>query len=95
MKQVYIQLETCVYHFLTAFFVVQGVPIRLEVGPRDMKSCQFVAVRRDTGEKLTVAENEAETKLQAILEDIHVNLFTKLVPLNCLCLSSSNPTHKV
>ncbi|XP_023488492.2 bifunctional glutamate/proline--tRNA ligase isoform X1 [Equus caballus] len=56
---------------------LKGVPIRLEVGPRDMKSCQFVAVRRDTGEKLTVAENEAETKLQAILEDIHVNLFTK------------------
>nr|XP_036870215.1 LOW QUALITY PROTEIN: bifunctional glutamate/proline--tRNA ligase [Manis javanica] len=62
---------------LTAFFVFQGVPVRLEVGPRDMKSSQFVAVRRDTGEKLTVAENEAETKLQAILEDIHVNLFTR------------------
>ncbi|XP_036787958.2 bifunctional glutamate/proline--tRNA ligase isoform X5 [Manis pentadactyla] len=55
----------------------EGVPVRLEVGPRDMKSYQFVAVRRDTGEKLTVAENEAETKLQAILEDIHVNLFTR------------------
>ncbi|XP_054432576.1 bifunctional glutamate/proline--tRNA ligase isoform X2 [Pteronotus mesoamericanus] len=56
---------------------LKGVPIRLEVGPRDMKSSQFVAVRRDTGEKLTIAENEAETKLQAILEDIHVNLFRK------------------
>ncbi|XP_036787948.2 bifunctional glutamate/proline--tRNA ligase isoform X4 [Manis pentadactyla] len=56
---------------------LKGVPVRLEVGPRDMKSYQFVAVRRDTGEKLTVAENEAETKLQAILEDIHVNLFTR------------------
>lgn len=44
-----------------------------------MKSCQFVAVRRDTGEKLTFADNEAETKLKAILEDIHVNLFTRLV----------------
>ncbi|XP_045443070.1 bifunctional glutamate/proline--tRNA ligase isoform X1 [Pipistrellus kuhlii] len=56
---------------------LKGVPIRLEVGPRDMKSCQFVAVRRDTGEKLMVAENEAETKLQALLEDIHANLFRK------------------
>ncbi|XP_016020562.2 bifunctional glutamate/proline--tRNA ligase isoform X2 [Rousettus aegyptiacus] len=56
---------------------LKGVPIRLEVGPRDMKSGQFVAVRRDTGEKLTIAESEAETKLQAILEDIHVNLFTR------------------
>ncbi|KAM4861247.1 bifunctional glutamate/proline--tRNA ligase [Thomomys bottae] len=56
---------------------LKGVPIRLEVGPRDMKNCQFVAVRRDTGEKLTIAENEAETKLQAILEDIQVNLFRR------------------
>ncbi|XP_073904393.1 bifunctional glutamate/proline--tRNA ligase isoform X3 [Castor canadensis] len=56
---------------------LKGVPIRLEVGPRDMKSCQFVAVRRDTGEKLTIAENEAEATLQATLEDIQVNLFTR------------------
>ncbi|KAM7050064.1 bifunctional glutamate/proline--tRNA ligase isoform 2-T2 [Molossus nigricans] len=56
---------------------LKGVPIRLEVGPRDMKSSQFVAVRRDTGEKLTVAEHEAETKLRALLEDIHANLFSK------------------
>ncbi|KAM6217399.1 bifunctional glutamate/proline--tRNA ligase [Rhynchocyon petersi] len=56
---------------------LKGVPIRLEVGPRDMKSCQFVAVRRDTGEKLTVSEKEAEIKLQAILEDIHVKLYTR------------------
>lgn len=45
-----------------------------------MKNCQFVAVRRDTGEKLTIAENEAETKLRAVLEDIHINLFTRSVP---------------
>lgn len=42
-----------------------------------MKNCQFVAVRRDTGEKLTIAENEAETKLQTILEDIQANLFAR------------------
>ncbi|XP_068922106.1 bifunctional glutamate/proline--tRNA ligase isoform X1 [Petaurus breviceps papuanus] len=56
---------------------LKGVPIRLEVGPRDMKNCQFVAVRRDTGEKLTIAEKEAETKLRDILEDIQVNLFKR------------------
>ncbi|XP_005409334.1 PREDICTED: bifunctional glutamate/proline--tRNA ligase [Chinchilla lanigera] len=56
---------------------LKGVPIRLEVGPRDMKSCQFVAVRRDTGEKLTVAESEAEAKLEAMLEEIHANLFQR------------------
>uniref|UniRef100_H0V178 Glutamyl-prolyl-tRNA synthetase 1 n=1 Tax=Cavia porcellus TaxID=10141 RepID=H0V178_CAVPO len=56
---------------------LKGVPIRLEVGPRDMKSCQFVAVRRDTGEKLTVAESEAEPRLQAMLEEIQAHLFQR------------------
>uniref|UniRef100_A0A6I8NUM6 Bifunctional glutamate/proline--tRNA ligase n=1 Tax=Ornithorhynchus anatinus TaxID=9258 RepID=A0A6I8NUM6_ORNAN len=56
---------------------LKGVPIRLEVGPRDMKNSQFVAVRRDTGDKITIVENEAETKLKTILEEIHVNLFNR------------------
>ncbi|XP_067421040.1 bifunctional glutamate/proline--tRNA ligase isoform X2 [Emydura macquarii macquarii] len=56
---------------------LKGVPIRLEVGPRDLKSCQFVAVRRDTGEKLTFAEHEAEDKLRHILEEIHANLYNR------------------
>ncbi|KAJ6666893.1 hypothetical protein lerEdw1_018895 [Lerista edwardsae] len=56
---------------------LKGVPIRLEVGPRDMKNRQFVAVRRDTGEKHTFAENEAENHLRRILEEIHVNLYNR------------------
>ncbi|KAM9156422.1 bifunctional glutamate/proline--tRNA ligase [Pangshura tecta] len=56
---------------------LKGVPIRLEVGPRDMKNGQFVAVRRDTGQKLTFAEHEAEDKLRHILEEIHANLYNK------------------
>lgn len=57
--------------------VFQGVPIRLEVGPRDLKSRQFVAVRRDTGEKLTIADAEAEPRLKVLLEDIHASLFRR------------------
>ncbi|XP_075719463.1 bifunctional glutamate/proline--tRNA ligase isoform X2 [Rhinoderma darwinii] len=56
---------------------LKGVPIRLEVGPRDMKSQQFVAVRRDTGEKLTVPEDQAETKLKDLLEEIQKNLYSR------------------
>ncbi|XP_039385569.1 bifunctional glutamate/proline--tRNA ligase isoform X2 [Mauremys reevesii] len=56
---------------------LKGVPIRLEVGPRDMKNGQFVAVRRDTGQKLAFAEHEAEDKLRHILEAIHANLYNK------------------
>ncbi|XP_058656691.1 bifunctional glutamate/proline--tRNA ligase isoform X4 [Ammospiza caudacuta] len=56
---------------------LKGVPVRVEVGPRDMKSQQFVAVRRDTGQKLTLSEHEAEEKLKQILEEIHVNLYSR------------------
>ncbi|XP_054136278.1 bifunctional glutamate/proline--tRNA ligase isoform X5 [Melozone crissalis] len=56
---------------------LKGVPVRVEVGPRDMKSQQFVAVRRDTGQKLTLSEHEAEEKLKQILEEIHANLYSR------------------
>ncbi|XP_021248652.1 bifunctional glutamate/proline--tRNA ligase isoform X3 [Numida meleagris] len=56
---------------------LKGVPVRVEVGPRDMKSQQFVAVRRDTGQKLTFSEHEAEDKLKQILEEIHANLYKR------------------
>uniref|UniRef100_A0A670I0K0 Prolyl-tRNA synthetase n=1 Tax=Podarcis muralis TaxID=64176 RepID=A0A670I0K0_PODMU len=56
---------------------LKGVPIRLEVGPRDMKNHQFVAVRRDTGEKLTFAENEAVDQLRRVLDKIQTNLFDR------------------
>ncbi|KFW12073.1 Bifunctional glutamate/proline--tRNA ligase, partial [Eurypyga helias] len=56
---------------------LKGVPVRVEVGPRDMKSQQFVAVRRDTGQKLTFAEHEAEDRLKQVLEEIHANLYNR------------------
>ncbi|XP_018117064.1 uncharacterized protein LOC100158287 isoform X5 [Xenopus laevis] len=56
---------------------LKGVPIRLEVGPRDMKNKQFVAVRRDNGEKQTIPEGQAETRLKEILEEIHTNLYNR------------------
>ncbi|KAL8185428.1 UNVERIFIED_CONTAM: hypothetical protein K2H54_051521, partial [Gekko kuhli] len=56
---------------------LKGVPVRLEVGPRDMKNGQFVAVRRDTAEKLIFAENEAVDQLRRILEEIHNNLYNR------------------
>ncbi|XP_074719838.1 bifunctional glutamate/proline--tRNA ligase isoform X3 [Strix uralensis] len=56
---------------------LKGVPVRVEVGPRDMKSQQFVAVRRDTGQKLTFSEHEAEDRLKQILEEIHTNLYNR------------------
>uniref|UniRef100_A0AAQ5XWF2 Bifunctional glutamate/proline--tRNA ligase n=1 Tax=Amphiprion ocellaris TaxID=80972 RepID=A0AAQ5XWF2_AMPOC len=56
---------------------LKGVPIRLEVGPKDMQQRQCVAVRRDSGAKVTIPEDEVEKKLTAMLEDIQNSLFKK------------------
>lgn len=49
----------------------------MEVGPKDMQQRQCVAVRRDTGEKVTVPEAEVEKKMLAMLEEIQTHLFKK------------------
>ncbi|XP_029951809.1 bifunctional glutamate/proline--tRNA ligase isoform X2 [Salarias fasciatus] len=56
---------------------LKGVPIRVEVGPKDMQQRQCVAVRRDSGEKLTIPEAELEKRLSAMLEDIQTSLYKK------------------
>ncbi|XP_069029580.1 bifunctional glutamate/proline--tRNA ligase isoform X1 [Embiotoca jacksoni] len=56
---------------------LKGVPIRLEVGPKDMQQRQCVAVRRDSGAKVTIPEAEVEKKLVTMLEDIQNSLFKK------------------
>ncbi|GAH19748.1 unnamed protein product, partial [marine sediment metagenome] len=54
---------------------LQGIPLRIEAGPRDMSNKQAVLVRRDTGEKLTVPVQEVEAKIKELLEDIQNRLF--------------------
>ena len=56
---------------------MKGVPIRIELGPKDLKSQQFVAVRRDTGEKLTIKRAEAEKDIPQLLIKIHNNMLAK------------------
>ncbi|WP_175615498.1 proline--tRNA ligase [Piscibacillus halophilus] len=54
-----------------------GVPLRLEVGPRDIEKEQVVLVRRDTGDKFTVSLEELETKIEETLSQIQANLYKK------------------
>jgi prolyl-tRNA synthetase len=56
---------------------LKGVPVRLEIGPRDISSGQVVAVRRDTGEKIPIAFEELEGRLSGLLEDIQLGIFKK------------------
>ncbi len=56
---------------------LKGVPVRIEVGPRDIEKKQVVMVRRDTGEKLFVPIAEVNPTLKSLLKDIQKNLLDK------------------
>ncbi len=49
---------------------LKGVPLRLEIGPRDMERGQVVLVRRDTREKLSVKREEYIDKISELLQSI-------------------------
>ncbi|NOZ74054.1 MAG: proline--tRNA ligase [FCB group bacterium] len=54
---------------------MKGVPLRLEVGPRDVNREQAVVVRRDTGEKLVLSMNSLMEEIPRLLDDIQTGLF--------------------
>jgi prolyl-tRNA synthetase, family I len=58
-------------------YEMKGVPIRLEVGPKDIENNQVVLARRDTGEKIIVSMDELETKIEELLNAIQANLLVK------------------
>ena len=53
---------------------MKGVPIRLELGPRDMESGQVVLVRRDTREKSFVKGKELKKKIKETAKSMRTNL---------------------
>ncbi len=60
---------------------LQGVPLRVEIGPRDVENNQLVLARRDTREKIPVALNEMVPKIEALLEDIQQSLFNRALQM--------------
>ena len=58
-------------------YEMKGVPIRLEIGPKDIEKNQVVLARRDTGEKEVVAMDNLQTRVQQLLEEIQSNLLKK------------------
>ena len=61
----------------SVFVMFQGVPIRIELGPRDVSNGVFVAVRRDTGDKLTFHVATAVDDVKKLLDDIHISMHAK------------------
>ncbi len=56
---------------------VNGIPVRIEVGPKDLENNKVTLVRRDTSEKEQVDVNKVLESVQKLLIDIQDNLYNK------------------
>ncbi len=54
---------------------MRGIPLRLEMGPRDIENGECVLVRRDTSEKISVKLENLEETIEKLLEEIQNNMF--------------------
>jgi prolyl-tRNA synthetase len=58
---------------------MRGVPVRLELGPRDLQNNAAMLARRDTGEKKQVSLDNITEEIISLLDEIHENLYDKAV----------------
>lgn len=64
-------------------YEMKGVPVRIEIGPRDIENGVVTYSRRDKlGEKSTMNIGGIETELPALLKDIHENMYEKAKAFN-------------
>ena len=56
---------------------MRGIPIRIELGPKDIEAGQAVLVRRDTHEKITVALDGIAASVGELLETIQKEMFER------------------
>ena len=54
-----------------------GVPIRLEIGQKEVENKTITAARRDNGKKVTIKKGELTEELQHLLDEIQSDLFLK------------------
>ncbi|PTM58578.1 proline--tRNA ligase [Desmospora activa] len=58
-------------------YEMRGVPIRLELGPRDLENGVVVLVSRITGEKKTVKQENLATEIKQLLTEIHDQMYQR------------------
>ena len=56
---------------------MRGIPLRVELGPKDIAANKCVVVRRDTREKIEVSLDEIETKIPELLETVQKDMFAR------------------
>jgi bifunctional glutamyl/prolyl-tRNA synthetase len=57
---------------------LKGVPIRMEIGPKDLKLRQVLTVRRDSGKKETFKIEEVDSKVKVLLDDIQNDMYQRV-----------------
>jgi prolyl-tRNA synthetase len=55
----------------------RGIPIRIEIGPKDLEANQVILVRRDTGEKIAVPQDGLLERIEGLLEEMQNSLFQR------------------
>ncbi|CAD6629582.1 XXYS1_4_G0000710.mRNA.1.CDS.1 [Saccharomyces cerevisiae] len=58
-------------------YELKGIPIRIELGPKDIEKNQVVVVRRNDSKKYVVSFDELEARIPEILEEMQGDLFKK------------------
>ena len=61
------------------YWETKGVPLRINLGPRDVENNQLELVRRDTKQKDIVANADAIAEIKSLLAKIQINLFDQAV----------------
>ena len=61
----------------TSNFFRSGVPIRLELGPKDRANYQLTLILRHTDKRQTIPLANSEVKIKEMVEDIHNDLYAK------------------
>ncbi|MBU1975998.1 MAG: proline--tRNA ligase [Nanoarchaeota archaeon] len=56
---------------------MKGIPVRIEIGPKDIENKSVMLVRRDTGEKKPVKVAKLKEEFKVILDDIQKNLLNR------------------
>ncbi len=56
---------------------MRGIPIRVEIGPKDIEAGKCVICRRDNGQKVEVMLDELEKAVEEILDNIQANMYQK------------------
>ncbi len=56
---------------------MKGVPVRIELGPRDIENGKMTCARRDINEKIELSLENAEEEIKALLQTVHTSMFER------------------